>query len=544
MVFENEVLDRVLASEQSCMIVSSTSELPEKDFKAVIRNGCIVKIGIEFFNDAMTAQPLYKLKRDDLVLWLTQIEKYINNQNMNCYAENAYNDISDRCHIYPLDVKEMLCGEIDNAADYAIMANRVRELENRLVYMCFSTDILHSGHIEIIRKAKRFGRLVIGVLSDEAVVNYKRYPLLPFSERKSMFENIIGVYSVVEQKTLSYRDNIQKLHPAIVVHGDDWVTGFQKPVRDEVVSELAVYGGRLVEFPYAADQKYQEMERSIRAELSLPSQRIGRLRRTIGMKGLATALEAHSGLTGLIAEKSVVYQEGKAYQFDALWAGSFCDSTAKGKPDIELVDMSSRLRTIDDIMEVTTKPIIFDGNTGGPVEHFVYAVRTLERMGVSMIVISDKGSGENFCAKISEGKKAQKTEDFMICARIEKNVSGDSTEDILTQAFICVDAGADAIMIRCESSSPDDVFEFAERFREKNSVTPIVVESETCSCVREDELKEKGINLVVYANQLIRTGFPAMQKAANMILENHRAQECDEMCMSIQDILAVIPEGD
>ncbi len=544
MVFENEVLDLVMACEQSCMTVSSTSELPEKDFKAVIRDGRIEKIGIEFFNDAMTAQPLYKLKKDDLALWLAQIEKYIDAQNMNCYAENAFNDISDRCHIYPLDVKEMLCGEIDNASDYAIMSDRVRELEHRLVYMCFSTDILHSGHIEIIRKAKRFGRLVIGVLSDEAVANYKRYPLLPFSERKSMFENVIGVHSVVEQKTLSYRDNIQKLHPAIVVHGDDWVTGFQKPVRDEVVSELAVYGGRLVEFPYATDRKYQEMERSIRAELSLPSHRIGRLRRSIGMKGLVTALEAHSGITGLIAEKSVVYQDGKAYQFDALWVSSFCDSTAKGKPDIELVDLSSRLRTIDDIMEVTTKPILFDGGTGGPVEHFVYTVRTLERMGISMIVIGDQDSMENCRAKISAGKKAQKTEEFMICARIERPVSDDGMEDLLARAFALADAGADAIMLRSESDEPDELFAFVDRFRARDGVTPIVVAPTACLSVREDEFKERGINVVIYANQLTRTGFPAMQQAAHMILENHRAKECDEMCMSIQDILSVIPERD
>lgn len=559
MVFENEVLDMVVSSEKSCMTVSRAVSLPEKDFKAVIKDGHIDKIGIEYFNNAVCAQPLYMFKKEDFSLWLSQIEKYVEANNTGCYAENAFNDISDKCHIYPVDVKDMLCGEIDNADDLAVMSKQIKDLENRVVYMCFSTDILHSGHINIIKKAKRLGRLVIGVLSDEAVASYKRYPLLPFSERKSMFENIVGVHSVVEQKTLSYKDNIEMLHPSIVVHGDDWATGFQRPVRDEVVSCLATYGGRLVEFPYAVDSKYQEMEKSVRAELSLPGSRIGRLKRMIAMKGLVTALEAHSGITGLIAEKSVVFQEGKAYQFDAMWISSLCDSTAKGKPDIELVDMSSRFRTIDDIMEVTTKPIIFDGDTGGLLEHFVYTVRTLERMGVSMIIIEDKtglkknslfgteveqtqDTIENFSAKINAGKRAQKTEDFMICARIESLILEMGMEDALTRAFAYVDAGADAIMIHSRKKEPDEIFEFIDKFREKNQATPIVVVPTSFNSVTEEEFKARGVNVVIYANQLTRTGFPAMQKAANTILENHRAKECDDMCMSIKDIITLIPE--
>lgn len=561
MVFENEVLDMVINSETSCMTVSSTMSLPEKDFKAVVKDGHIDKIGIEFFNNAVCAQPLYMLKKEDFSIWLSQIKTYVEADHTSCYAENAFNDVSEKCHIYPVDVKDMLCGEIDNADDLAVMSKQVRDLENRVVYMCFSTDILHSGHIDIIKKAKRFGRLVIGVLSDEAVASYKRYPLLPFSERKSMFENIVGVYSVVEQKTLSYKDNIEQLHPMVVVHGDDWVTGFQRPVRDEVVSCLAEYGGRLVEFPYAMDRKYLDMEKRVRAELSLPGNRIGRLKRMIAMKGLVTALEAHSGITGLIAEKSVVFQEGKAYQFDAMWISSLCDSTAKGKPDIELVDMSSRFRTIDDIMEVTTKPIIFDGDTGGLLEHFVYTVRTLERMGVSMVIIEDKtglkknslfgteveqtqDTIENFSAKIRAGKRAQKTEDFMICARIESLILEMGVDDALARAIAYVEAGADAIMIHSRRKEPDEIFEFVDKFREKNQAIPIVVVPTSFNSVTEDEFKARGVNVVIYANQLTRTGFPAMQRAANTILENHRAKECDEMCMPIKDIITLIPEED
>ena len=240
-----------------------------------------------------------------------------------------------------------------------------------------------SGHIAIIRKASALGRLTVGVLSDEAVASYKRFPLMPFEERKALFESIAGVDRVIEQKTLSYKDVINELKPDFVVHGDNWKEGFQKPVREEVTSLLASYGGQLVEYPYSKDAKYKELEANATAHLSIPDIRRGRLRKLLAMKPTVSILEAHSGITGLICEKTTVYQDGKAYQFDGMWVSSLCDSTAKGKPDIELVDMSSRLRTIDDIMEVTTKPIILDGDTGGLTEHFVYNVKTLERMGVS-----------------------------------------------------------------------------------------------------------------------------------------------------------------
>ncbi|MCM1203844.1 MAG: phosphoenolpyruvate mutase [Bacteroidales bacterium] len=425
--------------------------------------------------------------------------------------------------------------------------------------MSFSTDMLHGGHISIIQKAKKLGKLIIGVLSDEAVISYKRYPLLPFEERKIMFENIAGVYRVVEQNTLSYRENIEKYRPDYVVHGNDWVTGFQKPIRDEVVSTLATYGGKLVEYPYSADEKFRVLENRARAELSLPDMRRARLKKSLALKGLITALEAHSGLTGLIAEKTVVYEQGEAHQFDAMWISSLCDSTAKGKPDIELVDMTSRFRTIDDIMEVTTKPIIFDGDTGGLTEHFVYTVRTLERMGVSMIIIEDKtglkknslfgaevvqtqDSVEHFCEKIKAGKHAQKTKDFMICARIESLILEQGMEDALTRAFAYTEAGADAIMIHSRKKEPEEIFTFVEKFRDRDTETPVVVVPTTFNAVTEEEFKKRGVNVVIYANQLTRTGFPAMQNAAKTILEHHRAKECDDICMPFKEIITLIPE--
>ena len=392
LVFENTVFDDVVASEASCMTASSTLQLPEKDFKAVVADGKVQKVGIEFFNDAMAAQPLYKLMKDDWNKWLDAIIAYCESGDeakTKCYAENALNEITDK-NITVLDFADRLCAEIDNPEDLAVVSSKLKEIENRTVYMCFSTDMIHSGHIAIIKKASRLGKLIIGVLSDEAVCSYKRFPLLPFSERKAMFENITGVWKVVEQKELSYKENLEAFHPDYVVHGDDWREGFQKPIRNEVTSVLATYGGQLVEFPYSNDEKYKELESRARADMSMPDIRRARLKKAIAMKGTISAIEAHSGLTGLIAENTIVYQDGGARQFDAMWVSSLCDSTAKGKPDIELVDMTSRFRTIDDIMEVTTKPIIFDGDTGGLTEHFVYTVRTLERMGVSMVIIEDK----------------------------------------------------------------------------------------------------------------------------------------------------------
>ena len=432
-------------------------------------------------------------------------------------------------------------------------------MSNKKVYMCFSTDMIHSGHINIIEKAKELGELTIGVLSDEAVASFKRFPLIPYTERKMVFENIKGVSQVIEQKTLSYKDVLQDLKPDIVVHGDDWKEGFQKPIRDEVVNILKSYNGELVEFPYNKDSKYEELERQSRIQLGMPDFRRGRLKKLINMKGLVTAIEAHSGITGLIAEKTTVLKDGKTYQFDAMWISSLCDSTAKGKPDIELVDMTSRFRTIDDIMEVTTKPIIFDGDTGGLAEHFVYTVRSLERMGVSMVIIEDKTglkknslfgtevkqtqeSVDSFCEKIAAGKKAQKTKDFMICARIESLILEKGMEDALFRAFAFVKAGADAVMIHSRKKDPSEIIEFINKFREKDKDTPIVLVPTSFNSVYEEEWKKLGANVVIYANQLTRTGFPAMQNAAKTILENHRAKECDETCMSIKDIITLIPE--
>ena len=559
LVFENNVLNMVLAAESSCMTVSSSIELPQKDFKAVIKDGCISKIGIEYFNEAVAAQPLYKLLKADWSQWLSKIEDFCETGQTQCYAENAMNEVSNHFRVVPIDVYDSLCAEIDTPEDLTVVTARLHEIENRTVYMCFSTDMVHSGHIAIIRKAQRLGKLVIGVLSDEAVSSYRRFPLVPFEERKALFENISGVSRVIEQKTLSYTDTLRAIRPTYVVHGSDWKVGVQKSIRDEVVSTLAEYGGRLVEYPYTKNEKLSQLEARFNEQLALPDVRRARLRRLLSMKPLISIIEAHSGITGLIAEKTVSYQDGKVYQFDGMWVSSLCDSTAKGKPDIELVDMSSRLRTIDDIMEVTTKPIILDGDTGGQIEHFVYNVRTLERMGVSAIIIEDKtglkknslfgtevkqtqDDIEHFSQKIAAGKRAQKTKDFMIIARIESLILERGMDDALARAKAFTAAGADGIMIHSRKKDPSEIFEFVETFRSHDKDTPIVVVPTSFNAVTEEEFSQRGVNIVIYANQLTRSGIPAMQKAALSILENHRAKEADDMCMPIKEILTLIKE--
>ncbi len=558
MVFEPHILDEMIVQPYSCMAVSSSVELPEKDFKAVLSDGNIVRIGVDFFAGAVTAQPLYKLKQKDWLSWLEQICIFCKNGDTKCYAENALNKILNELELKAYDVGLSLCSEIDNEEDLARVSGLLGEAKEKTVYMGFSTDIIHSGHIAILKKAARMGKVVVGILSDNVVASYKRYPLVPYEERKALLENIKYVCQVVEQKELSYRENLLALKPAFVVHGDDWQKGIQKPIRDEVLEILQTYGGRLVEFPYTENEVYDRIEKRMAEELAIPEFRRSRLKRAIQLKGCVNAIEAHNGITGLIAEKTIAEQGGRIYQFDAMWVSSLCDSTAKGKPDIELVDISSRFRTIDDIMEVTTKPIIFDGDTGGLTEHFTYTVRSLERMGVSMVIIEDKtglkknslfgnevgqeqDSIEHFCDKIRAGKRAKKTNDFMIVARIESLILEKGMKDALIRAEAYVRAGADGIMIHSRKEDPDEIFEFVDLFRKKDACTPLVVVPTTFHSVTEEEFRRRGVNVVIYANQLTRSSFPAMQNAARSILLNHRAKEADEFCMPIKEIINLIP---
>jgi phosphoenolpyruvate phosphomutase len=394
-------------------------------------------------------------------------------------------------------------------------------------------------------------------MTDETMIKFDRFPTIPFEKRMEMIEKIDGVSRVIKQETVMYDDVIPSLRPDYVIHGDNWLSGPLKAVRDNVEKLLSSYGGKIVDIPYTYNENVKHTDTKIREKLAMPEFRRKRLRQLLKMRPVVKALEVHSGLTGLIAEKTVVEHDGNLDQFDAMWISSLCDSTAKGKPDIELVDMTSRFRTIDDVTEVTTKPIIFDGDTGGLTEHFVYTVRSLEKMGVSAVIIEEKvglkknslfgteveqtqDTIENFSAKIKAGKKVQLTDDFMIIARIESLILEAGMDDALERAHAFVKAGADGIMIHSRRKEPDEILTFCDKFREDDKETPIVVVPSSFNTITEEELGEHGVNIVIYANQLTRSAFPAMEETAKDILRYHRAKEVDDRLMPIKDIISLI----
>ena len=429
----------------------------------------------------------------------------------------------------------------------------------KTVYTCFCTDVIHDGHLNIIEEAHKRGKVIVGCLSDEALIRYNKFPTISQEERIKLYRSIDGVEEVVIQNDMLYDDVIVLIQPDYIVHGDNWLEGPERAIRDHVEELLKAYGGELIDIPYTYNEKVKKIDMQLREKLAMPEYRRKRLRQLIAMTPIVKVMEAHSGLTGLIVEKTVVEHEGKLDQFDAMWVSSLCDSTAKGKPDIELVDMTSRFRTIDDIMEVTTKPIIFDGDTGGLTEHFVYTVRSLERMGVSAVIIEDKkglkknslfgteveqtqATIEEMSAKIAAGKKAQLTDDFMIIARIESLILDKGMEDALERAKAFVKAGADGIMIHSRKKDPAEIVEFCDKFREEDKSTPIVVVPSSFNTITEEELAQHGVNIVIYANQLTRSAFPAMQQTAEDILRFHRAKEVDDRLMPIKNIITLIDE--
>ena len=427
------------------------------------------------------------------------------------------------------------------------------------VYTCFCTDVIHEGHLNILREANKYGEVTVGILSDAAMIKYNRFPTSTFAERKAIVENTGLAHSVIIQNEIMYDKVIAERKPDYIIHGDNWCKGPENAIRQNVIDNLSKYGGELIEVAYTYNENVKKIDDNIKEKLAMPEYRRKRLRQLLEICPIVKTIEVHSGITGLIAEKTVVEHNGELDQFDAMWLSSLCDSTAKGKPDIELVDMSSRMRTIDDVMEVTTKPIILDGDTGGLVEHFVYNVRTLERMGVSAVIIEDKtglkknslfgteveqtqDTIENFCDKIRAGKNAQRTEEFMIIARIESLILEKGQEDALERAFAYVDAGADGIMIHSRKKSPDEIFAFCDAFRRENKHTPIVVVPTSFNIVMEAELAQHGVNIVIYANQLTRSAFPAMQNTAIEILKNHRALEVDDKLMPFKEIITLIDD--
>jgi phosphoenolpyruvate phosphomutase len=430
----------------------------------------------------------------------------------------------------------------------------------KTAYVAMSADLIHPGHLNIIARARELGRVVVGLLTDEAIASYKRLPYLTFEQRLAVVQNLVGVAEVVPQTTLDYVPNLEKLKPDFVVHGDDWKTGVQRETRQRVLDCLAQWGGELVEFPYTPGISSTRLNSAVREVGTTPEVRMRRMRRLLESKTIVRVLEAHSGLGGLIIENTSVPGGAGTREFDGIWISSLTDSTTKGKPDIEYVDLTSRMRTVNEILEVTTKPIIYDGDSGGITEHFVFMVRTLERLGVSAVIIEDKkglkknslfgtdvqqtrATVEEFSHKINAGKQAQVTDDFMIIARIESFILKAGLEDALTRARAYIEAGADGLMIHSKEKTPDEILEFCRNYEKFERRVPLVVVPSTYPQITEQELAAAGVRVVIYANHLLRSAYPAMVRTAETILRNERALEAAEECMPIKEIITLIPES-
>ena len=428
------------------------------------------------------------------------------------------------------------------------------------VYVGMSADLVHPGHLNIIARARELGEVTIGLLTDAAIASYKRLPYMPFEQRRIVVENIQGVARVVPQETLDYEPNLRTYQPDFVVHGDDWKTGVQARTRQRVIDVLAEWGGQLVELPYTEGISSTALNQSLREIGITPTIRMQRFRRLLDVKPLVRLMEAHSGLTGLIVERTSVQTDHGPREFDGMWLSSLTDSTAKGKPDIEAVDLTSRVQTVSEIVEVTTKPIVYDGDTGGKPEHFVFTVKTLERLGVSAVIIEDKlglkknslfGAGaaqtqdsiESFCHRIGAGKKAQVTDEFMIIARIESLVLGAGVDDAVERAAAYIEAGADGVMIHSSDRDPAEILAFCERYAGLPKRQPLVAVPTSYNSIREHELEAAGVNVVIYANHLLRAAYPAMVRAAESILRHGRSLEADDDLMPIKDVLHLIPGG-
>lgn len=425
------------------------------------------------------------------------------------------------------------------------------------VYVGMSADLIHPGHLNLLKEAAKYGEVTVGLLTDRAIASYKRLPYMTYYEREKVVSALKYVSRVIAQETLDYVPNLEKLRPDYVVHGDDWKEGVQKATRERVIDCIRKWGGVLVEVPYTQGISSTRLNQALKAVGTTPDRRLKSLRRLLQAKPIVRICEVHNGMTGAIVEHTQIKAD-RTYEFDGMWGSSLTDSTARAKPDIEAVDITARLRLIDDLFEVTTKPLIFDGDTGGIPEHFKFTVRSLERLGVSAIIIEDKtglkknslfgnevpqtqDSIDNFCAKIRAGKEAQVTEDFMIIARIESLILEKGQADAISRAKAYLEAGADGIMIHSRQKTPDEIFEFCKAYQKLPNRRVLVAVPSSYNQVTEDELAAHGVNIVIYANQLLRAAYPAMKQVAESILLHHRSLECDKQLMSIKDILNLIP---
>jgi phosphoenolpyruvate phosphomutase / 2-hydroxyethylphosphonate cytidylyltransferase len=429
------------------------------------------------------------------------------------------------------------------------------------VYIAMSADIVHAGHMNIIELGRQYGDITLGLLTDEAIATYKRVPIMNYEQRFAVVSNIKGVSRVIPQTTLDYRPNLRKLKPDYVVHADDWKTGVMRSARQQVIDTVTEWGGELIEPKYTEGVSSSDIQKKLKLTGVSPQSRIKRLPEILQANKLTRVLEAHDGLSAYIVENAVYKIDGaKPEQFDAVWVSSLTDSLAKGKPDNEIVDRTSRLATINEILDVTTKPLIFDGDTGGHKEHFAYTVKTLERIGVSAIVIEDKkGLKHNslhtvtsqhtqedknvFAEKIRSGIAARNSELFMIIARIESLIITGDQKDALARAETYINAGADAIMIHSKDTTGEDVRIFAKKYTALKNKVPLMVVPTSYSSITEDTLVEWGADIVIYANQLIRSAYPAMEKAAQTILATKKGSEVESFAAPVEEMLRLFHES-
>jgi len=426
----------------------------------------------------------------------------------------------------------------------------------KTVYVAMCADPIHHGHINIIKEASKLGDVILGLLTDSAIASYKGLPLLAYNQRKEVMENIKGVKEVIPQETLDYVQNLLILKPDYVVHSDEWQSGIQKSIRERVIETLKEWGGKVVEIPHTKGISSTILRDEKKRAGITPQDRIRQLGRLIELKPIVRVLEAHNGLSGLVVENTKIFTDNQIREFDAIWESSLTDSASKGKPDTEVIDFTSRTQTIEQILEVTTKPLIVDGDTGGPANHFAFMVKTLERLGVSAVIIEDKIFPKQnsllkdakhiqeipkvFCQKIKAGKNAQITDDFMIIARIESLIAGQPISDALKRARLYIDSGADGIMIHSKKESPEEVLDFCADYRNFKYRVPLVAVPTTYNSIKESQLKEAGISVVIYANHLLRSSYDAMKRTASLILTEGRAKGTDPLCIPVKELFQVV----
>ena len=425
------------------------------------------------------------------------------------------------------------------------------------VYVGLSVDIIHDGHINILKTANKLGDVIVGLLTDEAIASYKNIPHLDYKRRKIIIQNIKFVKKVIPQHTLSYVPNLNLIKPDFVVHGNDWKTGIQKKTRSDVIKTLKKWSGKLVEPKYTKNISSTIIKNKILESGAFPQSRVSRLKRLLMSKDIVRILESHNSLTGLIIENLKIKKNNLDIEFDGMWSSSLTDSATKGKPDNSSLDFSARISSLNDMLDATTKPLVFDADNGGQVEHLPFLIRSLERAGTSAVIIEDKvGLKKNslfknqtgtkqdkpqiFAQKIKKICNARQSKDFMIIARIESFIVGKGLDDALKRAEIYSKAGADAILIHSKEKTPTEIFSFATEFQKSKNFIPLVAVPSTYSKVYEKDLIKNGFKLVIYANQLLRAAYPAMQNAAKTILEKSRAYEIDKKIIPIKEIINLI----